>query len=230
MKTDDEKINIPEFDPSHFNYLPIDSLKPNPRNARIHPKKQLREIAGSIKTNGFLNPILIDETGMILCGHGRWEAAKLAGLKTVPVLRVEHLSDAQKRAYVIFDNKIAEKAGWDREVLSVVFTTGDIDITATAFEIGEVDMIIADRAKEPPPKAGEFDDERICEPPRLPVTRLGDMWIAGPNRVLCGDARSAADIDRVMQGDKARMAFLDPPYNVKVHGHVQGRGVVQHEE
>jgi DNA modification methylase len=237
MKTDDEKSNVPEFDPSNFNYVPIDSVKPNPRNARIHPKKQLREIAGSIKTNGFLNPILIDETGTVLCGHGRWAAAKLAGLKTVPVLRVEHLSDAQKRAYVLFDNKIAEKAGWDREILFVEFTElcallpkCNLDITATAFEIGEVDMIIADRAKEPPPKAGEFDDERICEPPRLPVTRRGDMWIAGLNRILCGDARSAADIDRVMQGDKARMAFLDPPYNVKVHGHVQGRGAVQHEE
>jgi DNA modification methylase len=234
MKNDS---HIPKFDPAVYEHVPIDSLKPNPRNARTHPKKQIRELANCVQFVGFINPLIIDENGMVLAGHGRWEAAKTLKMKTVPVLRFENLNEAQKRAYALADNKLSEKAGWDYEILSIelgdaaVFLSDhNFDVTITGFEIGEIDAIINDRAKEPSPKGDEIDDGGIPALSKHPVTRRGDMFVLGPHRLLCGDARSLADIDLLMQGDKARMAFLDPPYNVRIRGHVGGRGAIKHDE
>ena len=217
-------------------YVPITSLIRNPRNARTHSKKQIREIGLSIQKFGFNGAVLVDEDSVILAGHGRLSGAEWAGHTMVPALRIEHLSEAQKRAYVIADNKLAEKAGWDPEILAielgelaVLLPEIDLDITITGFDIGEIDQIFADRAVAPMPKSDEIE-ESIPDPPLRPVTRRGDLWRLGEHRVGCGDARETDDIDRLMQGDKARVAFLDPPHDIPIHGHVQSRSPVQHEE
>lgn len=231
------KKPIPDFPAEAFGWVPVASVKPNPRNARTHSKAQIREIARSIEQFGFMNPVLVDEDGMALAGHGRLRAALLLGMTTIPVVRFDHLSDAEKRAYALADNKIAEKAGWDREILAielgelaVLLPELEIDIPITGFEVGEIDAIQSDLAPTPPPKSGDIDDETIPEPPPRPTTRRGEMWLLGPHRLLCGDARSQTDLDFLMRGDLARMAFLDPPYNVSIQGHVQSRGAVPHDE
>ena len=220
-----------------FEYRAISSLKPNPRNARTHSKKQVREIARSIEAFGFNNPLLTDSDGMVLAGHGRLEAAKHLGWAQVPTLRLEHLSEAQRRAYVLADNKLAEKAGCDRELLAVelselalVLPEVNLDLTVTGFDVGEIDLIIADRASEPPPSDEDGLDGDFPPLPDQPVTQRGDLWLLGPHRLLCGDARSLNDLDRLMQADRARVAFLDPPFNVRVNGHVGGRGKIKHAE
>ena len=213
-------------------YLPATGLRANPRNARTHSKRQLRQIADSIRAFGFLNPIVLDDDGMVLAGHGRLEAAKLVGLETVPTVRASGLTEAQKRAYVLADNKLAEKAGWDRELLvaelgdlAVLLPQIDLDLTLTGFDPPEIDTLFADRG---PPRPDPADDVPATGTPAC--TRPGDLWCLGPHRLLCGDARSGADIERLMAGQQARVTFTDPPYNVPVAGHVHGRGRVRHRE
>ena len=135
-------------------WAPIKSLHPNPKNARTHSKKQIRQIAQSIRQFGFLNPAIVDDANMILAGHGRFEAARLEGLTHVPILRVDNLTEAEKRAYAIADNQIAEQAGWDRQLLSVelgelidLLPIKGLDISLTGFEIPEIDLLITGRAK-----------------------------------------------------------------------------------
>lgn len=211
---------------------PIVSLIPNPRNARTHSKKQIRQIADSINKFGFLNLILIDEAGMVLAGHGRMQTAKLLGMTEVPTLLASGLTETQKRAYVLADNKLAEKAGWDRELLAlelgdlaVLLPEIDCDLTLTGFDSGEIDLIFHDRDT---PKV-DPDDTVPEESPEV-VSRRGDLWLLGDHRLLCGDVRSVADMDHLMAGNSARMVFTDPPYNVAIAGHVQGRGKIKHRE
>ena len=209
-----------------------ESLRVNPRNARTHSKRQVRQIADSILAFGNLTPIAIDENGTIIYGHGRRAAASLLGLELVPTVTVAGLSEAQKRAFAIADNKITENAGWDRAILGEEF--GDLiellepiglDLTITGFSTGEIDQILYD---QDPAKA---DPDDALPPLRLPaVTRPGELWRLGRHRILCGDARSEPDLDRLMGGERARMVFIDPPYNVKIAGHVQGRGRIKHRE
>jgi DNA modification methylase len=210
---------------------PIDSLRPNPKNARTHSRKQIRQIASSIRRLGFLNPIIIDEDDTVLAGHGRLEAARLEGLAEVPVIRFDHLTTAQKRAYVIADNRIAEQAGWDREILSIelgelidLLPAEGLDISLTGFEIPEIDLLMADMAT---PKA---DPEDALPPlPKNPVTRRGDLWQLGRHRLLCGDARVAGDFTRLMNGTVAAAVFCDPPYNLRARA-IGGRGRVRHPD
>jgi DNA modification methylase len=208
------------------------SLRLNPRNARIHSKRQIREIADSMVAFGNLAPIVVDENGIIICGHGRRDAATLLGLKQVPTVMVTGLSEAQKRAFAIADNKLTENAGWDRTILGEEF--GELiellepiglDLTITGFNTGEIDQILNDQGS---PKADPDD----ALPPGGPtaITRPGELWQLGPHRILCGDARSASDLDCLMGGERARMVFIDPPYNVKIAGHVQGRGQIKHRD
>ena len=143
------KHKIPKFPADAFGYLPVASLKANPLNPRTHSNKQTQEIAKSIEIFGFTMPLLVDENGVVLAGHGRLGGAKLLGLSHVPAIRIEYLSDTQKRAYMIADNKLAEKAGWDREMLAVELSALavllpeiDLDITLTGFEVGEIDLIL----------------------------------------------------------------------------------------
>lgn len=164
-------------------------LKPYARNARTHSPKQIAEIAASIKAFGFNNPVLIDKDNGIVAGHGRVEAAKLLGLVTVPTIRLEHLTEAQKRAYILADNKLAEKAGWDREILAIELQNLmeidlDFDISATGFELPEIDVLI-EGLETKPSKADPADEVPTIEGPA--VTRLGDIWHIGPHRLICGD-------------------------------------------
>ena len=210
--------------------LPPDALKPNPRNARTHPKRQLDAIAASIRRFGFLNPVLVDAEGVIIAGHGRALAARRLGLERIPVLRVEHLSEADRRAYVIADNKLAQMAGWDRDVLAVELQHL-IEVDASlpeviGFAVGEVDVLLDEVGGGVDP-----DDEAVPAVVERAVTRPGDLWeLGGRHRVACGDARDAAALNQLMGDATADAVFVDPPYNVAIQGHVGGRGSIRHRE
>ena len=209
--------------------MPIASLTPYSGNARTHSPKQIGEIASSIKAFGFNNPVLVDEGGTIIAGHGRVEAAKVLGLDSVPVIRLEHLSEARKRAYILADNRLAEKAGWDREILAIELQhlsslDLEFDVTITGFEMAEIDVLLG--ANEI-----EADDADVVPMQSGPaVTRLGDLWQIGPHRLICGDATDLETSARLLDGANAQMVFTDPPYNVKIDGHVSGLGAVRHRE
>ena len=212
-------------------WVPITQLRPNPRNARTHSRGQIRRIATSIQKFGFLNPVLVDDDNLILAGHGRLEAARLAGLDRVPVVKFDHLSAAQKRAYLIADNKIAEQAGWDREMLAIEFgelidllPAEGLDVSLTGFEAPEIDSLLADLGSSKPEP-----EDKVPGLPENPVTRPGDLWQLGKHRLLCGDAREPGDFNRLMKGASAATVFCDPPYNLRV-GAIGGRGRVKHAE
>ena len=211
----------------------IDALKPNARNARTHSKKQIRQIADSITAFGFTMPILIDENGAIIAGHGRYAAAKLLGLRQVPAVEIQGLSEAKRRALALAGNKIAENAGWDRELLAAelpeladLLVVEGLDIAITGFAPVEIDQLTADFEEDPSDPADIVDSAWETA---TPVTRPGDLWQLGNHRLLCGDARGAGDLARLMGGAQAAMAFLDPPYNVRVRD-IVGRGQVKHAE
>ncbi|MBU3888570.1 DNA methyltransferase [Methylosinus sp. KRF6] len=215
-------------------FRPIASLRPFTKNARTHSKKQLRLIGDSIKAFGFTNPVLIDENGVILAGHGRVEAAKSLGFESVPAMILSGMSEAQKRAYVLADNRIAEKAGWDRELLASelgvlvdLLPMIDLDVSITGFEIGEIDMLLEDFTA---PKADPADELPPLDARKAPVTRAGDLWLLGNHRLLCGDVRDEDAVVRLMDGAEAEMVFTDPPYNVKIDGNAIGRGKIRHRE
>ena len=212
--------------------LSVSSLRPSARNARTHSKKQIRQIADSMKRFGVINPIVAGERGQIVAGHARAEAAKLLGIKRVPVIRVSHLSESEVRAYTLADNKLAEKAGWDRELLALEFEELQIalpeiglELGITGFEPQEVDSVLID-----------FDAEQANSADEVPelstsvVARPGDLFVLGRHRLLVGDARDPQAYQRLLDGELAAMAFLDPPYNVKITGHVGGRGKIKHRE
>ncbi|MES2600793.1 MAG: DNA methyltransferase [Pseudomonadota bacterium] len=210
---------------------PIHALRKQDRNARTHSKRQIRQIADSMKRFGFNNPILTDDDLQIIAGHGRLEAAKLLGMTAVPFIRLSHMTEAEKRAYVVADNQIALKAGWDREILAIELQ-GLIDIgfevELTGFEPTEIDLIL-ENWQEASIEANA-EDEQSREVGNNPVTRTGDVWILGEHRLLCGDARSPEAYDKLMGPDRADLIFTDPPYNVPIAGHVSGLGAVKHRE
>ncbi len=203
-------------------YRPLSDLVPDPRNARTHPKRQIEQIKASIAAFGFTNPILADPEGNIIAGHGRLQAARSMGLTEVPVITLTGLSDAQKRALRIADNKIALNAGWDVEILQVELgeltsIEVDIDATLTGFSTGEIDVILSSTT--------DPDDEVVPPVPMSPRTKPGDIWILGEHRVGCGDSRDAAFLERVIgSGGRVDAAFLDPPYNVRISGHAVAAG------
>ena len=213
--------------------VPVSALKPYDRNARTHSPKQIRQLAASIEEFGFTNPVLIDSNRRIVAGHGRVDAAKLLGLDSVPVICLDDLTEAQIRAYVIADNKLAENAGWDRELLGLELKCLteleiDFDATITGFEVAEIDVLVGELevvADEDP--ADEIPEVDESEPP---VTRPGDIWQIGRHRLLCGDATDPTTYGRLLVGEQAQMVFTDPPYNVPIDGHVCGLGKVKHRE
>jgi len=217
----------------HIQYIALDQLKPTPRNTRTHSKKQVQQIAQSIRQFGFVVPIVIDENRTILAGHGRHAAAKLLELVEVPTIEVRDLSPAKKRALAIADNKIPNNAGWDREILaselselSEILLVDHLDISITGFAPAEVDQLLVDfedKARDP------ADDIASYTSSTEPITQKGDVWILGPHRILCGDARRENDLAVVIDGRRAAMAFLDPPYNVRVQD-ISGRGRIKHPE
>ena len=211
----------------------IDHIKAHPRNTRTHSKKQIRQIADSIQAVGFTSPVLIDEQGVLLAGHGRVEAAKLLGLKTIPAIVVVGLSEARKRALLLADNRIAQSAGWNRErladeLLSLpdLLIADGLDISVTGFEPAEIDALLTDFEEDAADPADTLDAATLAGPA---VSQPGDFWHLGKHCLLCGDARDASHLNRLMGCERAHMAFLDPPYNVRVRD-IGGRGQVKHQE
>ncbi|WP_187430936.1 hypothetical protein ROLI_033250 [Roseobacter fucihabitans] len=225
--TRQETFTLPDRD--NITMRPVDDLRPYANNPRTHSKKQIRQIADSIREFGWTNPVLVDADGGVIAGHGRIAAAKLLGMSEVPVLQLDHMSEAQKRAYVIADNKLAENAGWDTDLLAIELQglldlSIDFDIELTGFETGEIDVLLA------PETAAEPEPVPLPETDQPPVSRPGDLWLIGKHRLLCGDALNPDDWRMLMDQDKAQMIFIDPPYNVPIAGHVSGLGAVKHRE
>ncbi len=215
----------------NIEYLAISDLKPNPRNARLHSQRQLHQIAASITEFGFNVPVLIDSDKVIIAGHGRVEAARKLGMETVPVLRIDHLTNEQKRAFALADNKIALNSTWDLENLQLdmkELSALDLnfDLEITGFETAEIDLLI-DGATAPT-KADPSDI--IPEKQAEAVSRLGDLWLLGDHKLVCADACDKASYAELMDGETARVVFTDPPYNVPIDGHVGGLGAVKHRE
>jgi DNA modification methylase len=213
--------------------IPVSQLTPYKGNARIHSKRQIRQIADSIGRFGFVNPILIDDAGQIIAGHGRVEAAKLRGIAAVPVLRLSHLSDAEKRAYVLADNRIAQQAGWDREILAIELQRLidlDFEVELTGFSTADIDIVLdaAAEAQDGPP--GPEDEVPDVPAAAATVSRPGDLWALGAHRLLCGNALDPAAYQALMAGELAEMVFTDPPYNVPIDGHVSGHGRIRHHD
>ena len=197
--------------------IATDKLVPYARNSRTHTDEQVAQIAGSIKEFGFTNPVLIDGEGGIIAGHGRVLAARKLDLAEVPCIKLDHLTEAQKRAYVIADNKLALNAGWDDEMLAIELgELGDLgfDLSLTGFSMDEIEELQA----EPEPEEGLTDEDAVPEVQDDPVTKLGDVWLLGRHRVMCGDSTIIDDVDRLMGGNKADMVWTDPPYNVNYEG------------
>lgn len=211
--------------------MAIGELRPNPRNARTHSRTQIAQIVASIREFGFCNPILIDEKDRIIAGHGRLEAAGELGMTLVPVIRIAGLSESQKTALAVADNRIAEHAAWDEELLALEIGSlvgTEIDLTVTGFEMGEIDLLLQMGEDGP---ALEGDDEIPEVEAGATVTRPADLWlIDGRHRLLCGDARDPAAYDRLLDGKTASLCFTDPPYNVAIGGHVSGLGRTSSEQ
>lgn len=190
----------------------IAELQPYERNSRTHTTEQIAQVARSIQEYGWTNPILIDGCDMVIAGHARLEAAKLLGMTDVPTIRLEHLTQEQVRAYVIADNRFAELAGWDLDVLRTELSDlGSLgfDLALTGFAGDALsDLLPLD------PVVGQTDDDDTPEKPVVPVSVMGDLWILGDHKVLCGDALSVDDVRRLMGSDVAQMVWTDPPYNV----------------
>jgi DNA modification methylase len=212
--------------------LPVSGLRPYSGNARTHSRKQIRQIADSIRRFGFTNPVLISDAGEIIAGHGRVMAAKELGMSSVPTLKLSHLSAEERRAYVLADNKLALNAGWDSEILAIelqALVDLDFDVTLTGFSLAEIDLTL-DYAREASPAGSDAAADAMPDPPANPVTRRGDLWLLGRHRLLCGDAQSHDDLEALLGAEKVDVIFTDPPYNVPIDGHVGGLGSVKHRE
>ena len=211
--------------------VPIGALRADPRNPRKHSRIQVRAIARSIDAFGFNAPILVDKRNQIVAGHGRYEAAVLLGLETIPVIRLDHLTEAQARAYLLADNKLAERSSWDDASLALQLKelselALDFDFEAIGFELPEVDLRI--QSLDPTDNADRADEFRNAIGPA--VSLPGDLWVLGKHRVYCGSALDPLAYELLMAKERASAVFADPPYNVKIDGNVCGSGAVKHRE
>lgn len=196
-------------------YRPTADLIPYARNSRTHSDEQVAQIAGSIMEFGFTNPVLIDADGVIIAGHGRVMAAQRLKLDEVPTITLGHLTEAQRRAYVIADNKLALNAGWDMDMLKVEIgelAELDFDLSLTGFSQDELDKMLA-----PPATEGLTDEDAVPDAPEQPVSVRGDVWVLGNHRLMCGDSTSVTDFDRLVT-ERADMIFTDPPYGMSYGG------------
>jgi hypothetical protein len=213
-------------------YQTVMALLPRKSNPRTHFKQQITQIAKAIARFGFTNPILVDDSNGIVAGHGRIEAARLAGLETVPTVRLAAMSEADIRAYVIADNRLAENAGWDRNLLGLELQylndlKIDFDVTLTGFELPEIDILIGELSADMEDDPADAHVEVAVGPA---VSRLGDVWQIGAHRLICGDSTLAETYGKLLGAERAQMVFSDAPYNVPIAGHVGGLGAVQHRE
>ena len=210
------------------------SLRPSPHNARLHSRKQRRQLVHSIKRFGFNGVVVIDENGVILAGHARVEAAIDAGLDQVPCLVVSHLTEVQKRAFTIADNKHAANSTWDEQRLAVeldaiLLEHPEIELDSLGFDAVELDQLkVQLEPNDPgPPEDDDLPDLREDDPP---VTVDGDKWICGDHQIICADSRTAPPYLAILGDDSAEMVLSDPPYNVPIDGHVGGSGSIRHRE
>jgi DNA modification methylase len=212
-------------------YLRTTLLKPDPRNPRVHTDKQVRQIAQSIESFGFNVPLLIDDEQIVIAGHGRLLAARKLGWNTVPAIRLSHLTESQRAAFLIADNRLTENSTWDERMLGeqLKFLSElelDFDLEAIGFEVPEIDLLIDGLSTVP-----EADpDDRVPDIPGSAVTVSGDLWQLGKHRVLCGNSLVVADYEQLMDGAKADLVITDPPYNVVIDGHATGNGSVHQRE
>jgi DNA modification methylase len=197
--------------------IPLDRVLPYAANARTHPDEQIAQIAASIAEFGFNVPVLLDDAGVLIAGHGRVLAARRLGLDAVPAIRLGHLSEAQARAYRLADNQIALNSGWDEALLAAelrALRTDAVDLALLGFDQGTLDRLLAETGIAIDDAAAEAADEAAPEPPAEPVTRPGDLWLLGPHRLLCGDATSAADVARLLDSARPHLLVSDPPFGV----------------
>jgi DNA modification methylase len=207
----------------------ISDLIVNARNARTHSEPQVQKLGASILKFGFLIPIVVNAKGVVLAGHGRLRAAKLLGLKEVPTIVVEHLSDELQRAFMLADNRLAELAGWDEDLLRVELQELSLAIDFD-FEVTGFDTVDLDRLEAPKPaKLAKPEVVPELERNRPAISALGDLWKLGKHLLLCGSALEQLSYQRLMGETRAQMVFTDPPYNVGIDGHVCGLGSVHHQ-
>jgi DNA modification methylase len=213
--------------------LSVSQIKLDGRNSRTHSAKQIRQIANSIIAFGFTNPLLVNENAKLIAGEGRLKAAQLLGFAKVPAIVLAGLSPARQRALAIADNKIAENAGWDRERLAIeipeltgLLETEGLDVSILGFAAVEIDQLVTDFEENTADPQDSIDSAWLND---RAASKPGDLWVLGDHRLLCGDARSAGEVARLMAHCRADMAFLDPPYNVRIGG-VVGRGRTKHSE
>ena len=202
-------------------YIETTALIPYARNSRTHSEQQVAQVAQSIRQFGFTNPVLIDANGVIVAGHGRVMAAKSIGINSVPCIRLGHLNEAQIRAYVIADNKLAENAGWDEDMLRLEIQhlqSVDFDLSLMGFSDDDLASLLED---EEPQQEGLTDADQVPEAQRVVISRPGDIWTLGKHRLMCGDSTSVEHVAALMNGAEADMIFTDPPYGMSYDG---GRG------
>jgi DNA modification methylase len=214
--------------PDQLETIQIDSLIPYARNSRTHSDAQVAQIASSIKEFGFTNPVLIDGGGGIIAGHGRVLAARKLGMSEVPCIRLDHLTDAQKRAYVIADNRLALNSGWDTEMLKVEFADLQelgFDLELTGFDLDEIKELLAPVGTE-----GLTDPDDAPPLPEHPRTVPGDIWLMGKHRLLCGDSTSMDDLAKLTDGQLVDMWLTDPPYNVAYEGKTKDALKIKNDE
>ena len=198
--------------------VPVDELIPYANNARTHSKEQINKIRSSLREFGFVNPVLIDKDKNIIAGHGRCEAAKAEGIKEVPCVMVEHLTEAQKKAYIIADNKLALEAGWDDELLAVELENLkdlNFDVELTGFNAAEIDELFSN-IHDKEVTDDDFDVDAALE--EESISKQGDIWLLGRHRLICGDSTKAETFEKLMDGKKANLVVTDPPYGVSYDG------------
>ena len=209
---------------------PVSALKPAKRNARTHSDRQIEQIAASIRNFGFNSPVLVDAEGALVAGHGRVEAARRLGMADVPVILLDHLTPDELRAYAIADNRIAENAGWDADMLKIEFGELQVldlgfELEVTGFNTTQIDLVIDGKGTRKNTEVLPTVDRRVAS-----GVEAGDLWLVGDHRLLCGSALERDSFVTLMGEERARMVFSDPPYNVKIDGHVCGLGSVKHAE
>lgn len=200
--------------PKKLQFWSLEKLKPYERNSREHSPEQIKRIAESMKTFGFTNPILVDGDNGIIAGHGRLAAAKELGLDKVPVIQLEHLTDEQRRAYIIADNRLAELSTWNNEILKSELS----ELQELGFDLELIGFDQEQLTEIMPPEKSEplTDEDAVPEVEDAPVVKRGDTWILGNHRLRCGDSTSAEDVALLMNGEKADMVFTDPPYGMNL--------------
>jgi DNA modification methylase len=220
------------YDEIAIEYLPIEDLIPSPNNARTHSRKQIRLIADSIRQFGMVTPVGIGPDNALIYGHARVEAAKLAGLDKVPVVRLDHLTADQRRAYLLADNRLALESGWDRQLLALELKELerlDFSLPALGFSLPEIDSLYED-LENAKAEGVDLDDDAIPEISKHVVTRSGDLWCLGNHLLIHGDARDPLTYGKLLGGETIDVIFADPPYNVRIENNVSGLGKVRHSD